>query len=481
MMGAEPIFGMVLPSQSGGFVSQGDRLTKQELSWLLTQEARAAANTLRKGVARLSQAPPEIKIEVAPAEIESSLDALDDAMRMLDSLNVSMGKRGTRGRVDLAALVVEVVPNARLRLEPGSGTEVYGDEGDLRRMIQILVRQTGLSLGGAEAPEVGIGREGEEVRVSVALGPETLTGDRSERAWLARMATRYGGRLELDGGQESLVLPAEDVQDRKELEALRKELEAAQQQGEAYARELAAVFAAGDSAESASVAPSTIPPPTDALTPIAAFSSAVAAQVKTVISGLSRELETVTSKGRSADQGRLLEATQLCHLQLQELLSDLNRIVKVVPGELPGFTDAAKLIRDVVEETSARADRHDVEVTADLPEKLEIVLPCTATSMAVRLLLDHGIVATPRGGKVHLTASFTGRHLVVQVDDGGASVPSGARDALIWLRIDPSTIGRPRGVHLLSASAILSHVHGTLDIRDAPEGGARVIARLLAP
>ena len=212
MMVGELTDGMVMLSQSGGSVSQGDRLTKQELSWLLTQEARAAAKTLRKGVERLSHVPPEIKIDVAPTEITSSLDALDDAMRMLDSLNVSMGKRGTRGRVDLAALVVEVVPNARLRLEPGSGTDVYGDEGDLRRMIQILVRQTGLSLGGVESPEVGIGREGEEVRVSVALGPETLTGDRSERAWLARIATRYGGRLELDGGQDRQDAERKDIE-----------------------------------------------------------------------------------------------------------------------------------------------------------------------------------------------------------------------------------------------------------------------------
>ena len=460
-------------------MSQGDRLTKQELSWLLTQEARAAATTLRKGVARLSQTPPEVKIEQAPAEIESSLEALDDAMRMLESLNVTMGKRGTRGRVDVAALVVELVPNARLRLAPGSGTEVFGDEAELRRMIQIMVLQTGVNVGGTEAPEVAIGREGEEVRISVALGPETLTGDRSERAWLGRMATRYGGRLELEGGHESLVLPAEDVQDRKEMEALRKELEAAQQQGEAYARELAAVFAAGDSAEQAPVAPSTIPPPTDALTPISAFSAAVAAQVRTVLQGLSREVEPAVAKGRASEQ--VLEAAQLCQSQLQELLSDLNRIVKVTPDELPSLLDAAALVRDIGEAAFVRANRHGVELNIDVPDKLELVLPATAAQMLVRLLLDHAIAATPREGQVSVTASFDGRHFLVTVDDGGASVPSGARNALIWRRIDPATIGRPRGIHLLSISSILSHIHGNLVIEDAPEGGARVIAKMLAP
>ncbi|MCU0692768.1 MAG: sensor histidine kinase, partial [Polyangiaceae bacterium] len=124
-------------------MSPTDRLTRQELSWLLTQEARAAAQTLRKGVAELQKTPCESKIRIttSPAEIESSLDALDDAMQTLASLNVTMGPRGVRGRVDIAALVCEVAPSARAHLAPGSGTEVFGDESDLRRMIQVLVSQ----------------------------------------------------------------------------------------------------------------------------------------------------------------------------------------------------------------------------------------------------------------------------------------------------------------------------------------------------
>jgi hypothetical protein len=38
-------------------VSKG-KLTRQELGWLLTQEATGAAERLRKGVTALTQAPP---------------------------------------------------------------------------------------------------------------------------------------------------------------------------------------------------------------------------------------------------------------------------------------------------------------------------------------------------------------------------------------------------------------------------------------
>ena len=223
-------------------MSRDDRLTDQELSWLLTQEAKSAAETLRRGVARLSLIPGEIVFADGPLELEPSLTALDDAMRMLDSLNARSAKGGTRGRFDLAALVVDIFPHARLRFEPGSGTEVCGNESDLRRMLQILVGHAGTVTGGVECPEVSIGREGDEVRVSVALGPEGGSSGGTERAWLGRTAMRHGGRLELEGGHESLVLPAEGVHDKHEIDSLRKELECVQKQGEACARELAALF-----------------------------------------------------------------------------------------------------------------------------------------------------------------------------------------------------------------------------------------------
>src|SRR5690606_14985017 len=119
---------------------------------------------------------------------------LDDVMRMLSNLNL----RGTpaqgpaapprRGRIDIAALLVEVAPDARVSIEPGSGTEVYGDEADLRRMLQVLVGH-----GSGEGSSATVRREGDDVRVSVTLGPDSSPTAETERAWLSRMAMRYGG------------------------------------------------------------------------------------------------------------------------------------------------------------------------------------------------------------------------------------------------------------------------------------------------
>jgi hypothetical protein len=221
-----------------------DRLTRQELSWLLAQEARGASKALRVGVTQLKQ-PLSTSAKAAP-QVETTLDTLDDAIDMLTALQSGAAAGGRRGRIDLAALLYSIAPNARIAIEPGAGTEVFGEENELSRMLHVLVSQTNSSPSeGAEtaSPEISIRRERDWVRITVELGPDSSSTVELERRWLSRMATRHGGRLELDAGTQSIVLPADGASDRREVSELRKELEQAQQLGEAYARELAAVLA----------------------------------------------------------------------------------------------------------------------------------------------------------------------------------------------------------------------------------------------
>jgi two-component system OmpR family sensor kinase len=234
-----------------------DKLTRRELSWLLTQEARGAAERLRRGVQILTARPQAatparehpserpMTLSVAGEEgegLESTLDMLDGAMQRLAELSGPTAGRPRRGRIDLAALLWEVAPGAKVQLEPGAGTTVLADEAELRRMLHVL-------LGGSQQPGVGgaqritLKREGDEVRLGVQLGPDVAPVSPAERGWLSRMAVRYGGRYELDGSKEFVVFPALEADEAHEVQTLRRELEAAKAQGEMYARELAAVFA----------------------------------------------------------------------------------------------------------------------------------------------------------------------------------------------------------------------------------------------
>ena len=178
-----------------------DRLTRQELSWLLAQEAGGAAEALRKDVSRLSNPPPPGA--EAPPPLSTSLDALEDAIARLSLLHSGpSASQKRRGRIDLAALLCEVAPEARISMEPGPGTEVFGEEGELRRMLHLLLNQTN-SAGTSQSAgsEVEIRRQDRWVKISVELGPDASPNGRHGAPMVEshgdspRRPVRIGARL----------------------------------------------------------------------------------------------------------------------------------------------------------------------------------------------------------------------------------------------------------------------------------------------
>ncbi len=171
---------------------------------------------------------------------ERHLNALDEAISLLATLQQpAQAKAKRRGRIDLAALLYDLAPNCNLSIEPGAGTEVIGDEHELRRMFHLLLNQ---SMGGvgedATLRTIELRRQNQWIHIRVELGPDTAATSDVERRWLSRMAVKHGGRLELHGRKQVVILPAESS-NQEEVEQLKRELQQAQLLGEAYAKELA--------------------------------------------------------------------------------------------------------------------------------------------------------------------------------------------------------------------------------------------------
>jgi two-component system OmpR family sensor kinase len=481
-------------------VSKG-KLTRQELGWLLTQEAQGAAERLRKGVSALTQAPPQ-PAAGSPADVsgvDAQLSALDDTMKMLSSLHSRPSTaRGRRGRIDLAALLWEVAPEARVSIEPGSGTEVFGDEAELRRMLHVM-----LGHGSGSGSAVTIKREADEVVVGVVLGPDSSVTAETERAWLARMALRYGGRYELVGSQEVLALPAEGVEARDDMAKLRKELDEARKQGQAYARELAAVWASGDEPIAQSSYPPRPSPAADRHGAIAHFSGGVAAALRALLSPVGRditELRALTGGNprksspdlealARVDVDERLEQVRRRLLAVQDFVAELAAVGESDPHELLREIDLAEVIRTELRALEARAARMGVEVIVHtLPEEGgRAMTHASPRSVAVmlRALVAHALSATPRGSAVTVTVSapvtspdgMLGAR--VMVDDAGTTLPTAARRALVALEVEPGTFGRPSSIGLFVAAEIAAAQGALLDIGDAPVeadrgGGVRV-------
>ncbi|MCU0659624.1 MAG: hypothetical protein MUF64_31460 [Polyangiaceae bacterium] len=403
-----------------------DRLTRQELSWLLAQEARAAASMLRKGVSGL-------KIEEAPASVEVNLtlNALDDAVKTLASLQTGGVSHGRRGRIDVAALLLELAPHASMSLEPGSGTEIFAEEVELRRMFQVLLSMGAPSGEGSSA--INVKHHGEQIRVEVELGPDSSAVSNLEKAWLHRMAVRHGGALSFEGNLVALGLPA--GAEKRELDELRRELAAAQEQGEMYAREIAAMFAQkGEDAAPARAGQA----PT-----LAAFCGALAATLKPELAGASPAARS--------------------------LVDHLERFARA--DAAGASVDVGRALQNAVQSHQVRAERRGVTLQAE-PFARSVEASPGALSLLLDLLIEQAIEASPAGSQVRIASlpGGTGFH----VDDAGTAVPSEARQALLGLLQDPSSLGRPHGLHLGLAAALTASLPASLTLDDAPEGGLRV-------
>lgn len=451
------------------------RLTRHELSWLLTREAQHAAERLRVGVQylRTHAPPPPAEVEDPAHGVETSLAALDDVMQMLSNLNQQAAPQGAaapagrRGRIDIAALIVEVAPDARLSIEPGSGTEIYGDEADLRRMIQVLVGH-----GSGEGALVTVRRDGDDVKVAVALGPDSSPTAETERAWLNRVVVRYGGRHELEGGSEVIVFPADAASDRNESAALRKELAEVRKQGEAYARELAAVFERGEGAATISSPPTADGMPLEAarFSVMTKLCAGIASELRSALGSAKDDLAAVR-QGEMSDAHVDALRRRLGHTE--ELVSDLAAIGELRADELKLDIDIAAVARTTIRTLANTAERKDVKVTLKVsPEGAGTSLKRgpKAMNLLLRELVAHAIEASPRGSHVDVTVeALAGGGVRLVVDDSGAALPVAGRRAYVTLETHAGAYGRPSGLPVFLAAEVSACNRAVLELADVPD------------
>ncbi|MCG8590749.1 MAG: ATP-binding protein [Proteobacteria bacterium] len=100
----------------------------------------------------------------------------------------------------------------------------------------------------------------------------------------------------------------------------------------------------------------------------------------------------------------------------------------------------------------------------------------TLCQVILNLTLN-AIEATPDGGRVRLAASASAADLHVHVDDDGPGIPTGSR-ARIFEPFFSSKGDRPGGLGLAISRRLVEEAEGTLEIGDAPGGGARFAVSL---
>ncbi len=475
-----------------------DRLTRTELSWLLTQEARAAAEKLRKGVgleitpSPPPTTPPPASVVIMPPAVnedtgvESVLNRLDETMSMLASLHGNQ-PRGRRGKIDVAALLWEIAPEARVQIEMGDaesfhgGLVVFGDESELRRMLHVLMALGGdpTTLG---AVTVSVRREGDKIKVAVELGPDKTQGFDAETQWLSRMATRYGGQFQPQGNSYILVLPASD--DQREVQELRRELAAAQAQGEAYARELASVMSSRSEPPPSKATGGSTNPAADGLSPLVGMARSLVTDVRGILAAIGRDMAPLRERGRwgerDAEIAEIASSVGRHVTAASEVVGDLARLAGCPLFELPANCNLLETLRDVVKAEQIRAKRHAVEIVLEAPPHVrDDLLPVASVQILFQELLDSAISVSPPDSTIHVGVHEVSTGLAVTFDDAGPGLTAKARSSALNRDFDALVQERDAALPMIAAFAIAAHVHAPLTLEDAPRGGTR--ARVAFP
>ena len=395
-------------------------------------------------------------------------------MKMLSNLNqrahpavAGAGAAARRGRIDLAALLVEVAPDARVSIEPGSGTEVYGDEADLRRMLQVLIGH-----GSGEGASVTVRRDGDDVQRRRRARPRQLAhAPRPSAPGSAACAIRYGGRHELEGGSEVLVFPADGASDRSESAALRKELDEARKQGEVYARELAAVFDRGEEVTAVSTVPPAPGVPSEArfvdddealrrgrLRAPSALGPASASSRRCAVTR-----SPTSSSTRSAVASRTRRRS--------------SRRSAASVSFAPTSCTPRSISRDVAQHGGARlrslAERDEVKVTSACvprgPRPTCAAAPRRSrrSSASSSLTPSRPRLAARPWRSPSSRPSRAGARLVV--DDAGSPLPASGRRAFLALETHAGAYGRPSGLPIFLAAELAACQGAMLELSDAPQ------------
>ena len=147
-----------------------------------------------------------------------------------------------------------------------------------------------------------------------------------------------------------------------------KELDEARKQGEAYARELAQVFAHGEEVAS----PSTFPPPISASAPgeriatLARFAGGVAAELRGLLAQVGRDVQTVrtqsASRGTSDESEERVESIKRRMRQVQDIVSELARVGELDANEGVAELDLVDLVRSAARTLAPAVERGAVDL-----------------------------------------------------------------------------------------------------------------------
>ena len=215
------------------------------------------------------------------------------------------------------------------------------------------------------------------------------------------------------------------------------------------------------------------------------FVADVSHELRTPIASIGAAAETLAEGGVAAEEAAELFALILRQTgRMRELIDDLMDLAQIESGAVVLEHDRLPLLAllmEVAADLSAAARDQGVELQVFGDAEVSTFGDRRRVGQVVRNLLDNAIKFSPEGGRVELEAFSEARGPGFSVSDQGPGVPRAERDRIFqrFYQIDRSrSKARPGSGLGLAIVKHIVHLHGgSIEVADAPGGGARFVVR----
>ncbi len=213
-----------------------------------------------------------------------------------------------------------------------------------------------------------------------------------------------------------------------------------------------------------------------------AFVADASHELRTPLTSILANLELLESE-LAGEQREMAESALRSSKRMRRLVGDLLLLARADAGREAPRTevDLAAVAREAAEEAGALSSAH--------PVALDVSGPVIVTGVADDLhrlagnLVENALIHTAGGTPVTVTVRRDGDSAVLEVADRGPGVPAGLRDR-VFERFarghGDATPAGGSGLGLAIVKAVTDAHGGTVELLDAPGGGARFVVTLPA-
>jgi signal transduction histidine kinase len=188
------------------------------------------------------------------------------------------------------------------------------------------------------------------------------------------------------------------------------------------------------------------------------------------------------------DQGRhYLDMIGRSAERLSTMAGDLLDLASLESGQLavqPEGADLSDILRQAVEYVSGVAADRRLEISLDVPDRLDLPVDEARMRQVADNLLSNAVKYTPEGGAVTVSVEVGPNEAEVRwrVSDTGIGIPVGEQSRLFRRFYRASTALDRRipgtGLGLVIARTIIERHHGTITVVDHPGPGTTFLIRL---